>query len=216
VFRFCPILQLPEAGDKIGEFLDGKHFIDGWSGVGSPSHSRILPTVLQSGFTQDRLFGASWFAFAVACQVSRPLCRSDQNSSGHRGFYLQASNESVSLLVAGYNYYSHWTVLLKGLSPFGMPASVAAPSRSRPHDDPVRYPTYRARIEGGRDAKLPQPCDALRNDTLSFYFKPGPPNRRYPPIHHLQARCVSPRPSERSQVFQEAEGTARSLGPRPR
>jgi len=29
-------------------------------------------------FTQGRLFGAFWFAFAAACQVARPLCRSDQ------------------------------------------------------------------------------------------------------------------------------------------
>jgi hypothetical protein len=42
-------------------------------------------------FTQGPLFGASWFAFAAACQVARPLCRSDQNSSGQRGFYSQAS-----------------------------------------------------------------------------------------------------------------------------
>ena len=78
-------------------------------------------------FTQGRLFGASWFAFAAACQVARPLCRSDRSSSGHRGFYLQASDESVALLAAGYNYDSHWTVLSKGLSPFGMTPSVAAP-----------------------------------------------------------------------------------------
>src|SRR5882762_281505 len=78
-------------------------------------------------FTQGRLFGASWFAFAAACQVARPLCRSDQNSSGHRDFYLQASDESVTLLAAGYNYDSHWTVLSQGLSPFGMTTSVAAP-----------------------------------------------------------------------------------------
>ncbi len=78
-------------------------------------------------FTQGRLFGASWFAFATACQVARPLCRSDQSSSGHRDFYLQASDESVTLLAAGYNYDSYWTILSKGLSPFGMTASVAAP-----------------------------------------------------------------------------------------
>jgi len=30
-------------------------------------------------FTQGRHFGASWFAFATACQVARPLCESDQN-----------------------------------------------------------------------------------------------------------------------------------------
>ena len=88
--------------------------------LGSPDNPAIR-------FTQGRLFGASWFAFAAACQVARPLCRSDQSSSGHRDFYLQASDESVTLLAAGYNYDSHWTVLSKGLSPFGMTASVAAP-----------------------------------------------------------------------------------------
>ncbi len=88
--------------------------------LGSPDYPAIR-------FTQGRLFGASWFAFATACQVARPLCRSDQSSSGHRDFYLQASDESVTLLAAGYNYDSHWTVLSKGLSPFGMTASVAAP-----------------------------------------------------------------------------------------
>ena len=88
--------------------------------LGSPDYPAIR-------FTQGRLFGASWFAFAAACQVARPLCRSDRSSSGHRDFYLQASNESVTLLAAGYNYDSYWTVLSKGLSPFGMTASVAAP-----------------------------------------------------------------------------------------
>ena len=88
--------------------------------LGSPDYPAIR-------FTQGRLFGASWFAFAAACQVARPLCRSDQSASGHRGFYLQASDESVTLLAAGYNYDSHWNVLSKGLAPFGMTASVAAP-----------------------------------------------------------------------------------------
>ena len=37
------------------------------------------------------------------------------------------SDESVTLLAAGYDYDSHWTVLSMGLSPFGMTASVAAP-----------------------------------------------------------------------------------------
>ena len=87
--------------------------------LGSPNYPAIR-------FTQGRLFGASWFAFAAACQVARPLCRSDQSSSGHRDFYLQASDESVTLLAAGYNYDSLWTFLSKGLSPFGMTASVAA------------------------------------------------------------------------------------------
>ena len=41
--------------------------------------------------------------------------------------HFQASDESVTLLAAGYNYDSYWIVLSKGLSPFGMTASVAAP-----------------------------------------------------------------------------------------
>ena len=48
-----------------------------------------------------------------------PCADLTRNCSGHRGFYLQASDESVTLLAAGYNYDSHWTVLSKGLSPFG-------------------------------------------------------------------------------------------------
>ena len=86
--------------------------------LGSPDYPAIR-------FTQGRLFGASWFAFATVCQVARPLCRSDQSISGHRDFYLQASDESVTLLAAGYNYDSHWTVLSMGLSPIGVTTSVA-------------------------------------------------------------------------------------------
>ena len=42
-------------------------------------------------------------------------------------FYFQASNGSVALPVAGYDYNSDWTPLLAGLSPAGMAASFAAP-----------------------------------------------------------------------------------------
>src|SRR3954463_15182720 len=43
------------------------------------------------------------------------------------GFYIQASDGSVTLPVAGYDYNSLWTPLLAGLSPAGMAASLAAP-----------------------------------------------------------------------------------------
>src|SRR3954451_9089467 len=36
------------------------------------------------------------------------------------GFYIQASGGSVALPAAGYDYNSHWTPLLAGLSPAGM------------------------------------------------------------------------------------------------
>ena len=59
-----------------------------------------------------------------------PCANLTRISSGHRDFYLQASDESVTLLAAGYNYDSHWNVLSKGLAPFGMTASVAAPKHA--------------------------------------------------------------------------------------
>ncbi len=79
--------------------------------------SSALPTVLLSASSRADFSELHRFAFAAACQVARPLCRSDQNYSGQRDFYFQASDESVTLLVAGYNYDSHWTVLSMGLSP---------------------------------------------------------------------------------------------------
>jgi hypothetical protein len=50
--------------------------------------------------------------------------------SAPEGFYFQASNGSVALPVAGYDYNSDWTPLLAGLSPAGMAASLAAPDRA--------------------------------------------------------------------------------------
>ena len=47
--------------------------------------------------------------------------------SAPEGFYFQASNGSVALPVAGYDYNSDWTPLLAGLSPAEMAASLAAP-----------------------------------------------------------------------------------------
>ena len=47
--------------------------------------------------------------------------------SAPEGFYFQASNGSVALPVAGYIYNSDWTLLLTGLSPVGIAASLAAP-----------------------------------------------------------------------------------------
>src|SRR3954463_4029637 len=59
-----------------------------------------------------------------------PLDGSDRVSPATGGFYIQASGGSVALPVAGYDYNSHWTPLLVGLSPAGMAASLAAPDRA--------------------------------------------------------------------------------------
>src|SRR3974377_1332845 len=68
-------------------------------------------------------------AFATACQVARPPVRIRPIRLAHGGFYFQASNGSVTLPVAGYNYNSDWTPLLAGLAPAGMAASLAARSK---------------------------------------------------------------------------------------
>ena len=67
------------------------------------------------------------YTFATACPVARPPVRIRPICSATEGFYFQASNGSVSLAVAGYDYNSDWTPLLAGLSPAGMAASLAAP-----------------------------------------------------------------------------------------
>jgi hypothetical protein len=65
-------------------------------------------------------------AFATACQVARSPVRIRPIDSAPGSFYFQASNGSVALPVAGYDYNSDWTPLLAGLSPAGMAASLAA------------------------------------------------------------------------------------------
>jgi hypothetical protein len=85
-------------------------------------NASALPTFLQIRFTQGRHFGASWFVFAAACQVACPLCGPNQFR-----FYFQAFDESVTLLAAGFDYGSFWTVLPMGLPPIGTTASLAAP-----------------------------------------------------------------------------------------
>jgi hypothetical protein len=58
-----------------------------------------------------------------------PLDGSDWDTSpATGGFYFQASNGSVALPAAGYNYDSNWTPLSAGLAPAGMAASFAAPT----------------------------------------------------------------------------------------
>jgi len=56
-----------------------------------------------------------------------PPCTDPTGFPAVGDFYYQASNGSVALPVAGYNYNSDWTPLLMGLAPTGMAASLAAP-----------------------------------------------------------------------------------------
>src|SRR3954466_5669265 len=71
------------------------------------------------GFTGSRLLRP--------VRLLAPLDGLDQVSPAPGDFYIQASGGSVALPAAGYDYNSHWTPLLAGLSPAGMAASLAAP-----------------------------------------------------------------------------------------
>ena len=73
----------------------------------------------------------------------------------HRGFYIQAFHESVSFLVTGYHYDSHWTVLSVGLSPTGMSASFAA-LEPDVRNDRIRLSE---KVSRGRPRETARPCD---------------------------------------------------------
>src|SRR5262245_4676548 len=90
----------------------------------APRHSRSSRNPFHAGHVSR---GFLVRAFAAACQVARPPVRIRPICSASEGFYFQASNGSVALPVAGYDYNSDWTPLLAGLAPAGMAASLAAP-----------------------------------------------------------------------------------------
>src|SRR5215218_5394574 len=101
----------------------------------SPRSERLgTPKIPAIRFTRGSSFEASLVRVCYGLSgCSPPLDGSDRVSPATGGFYIQASDGSVTLPVAGYDYNSNWTPLLAGLSPAGMAASLAAP-------DQIGYP----------------------------------------------------------------------------
>src|SRR6266446_3746783 len=95
----------------------------------SPRSEQLgTPNPPRNPFHAGQVFrGFPIHAFATACQVARSPVRIRPTRSAPGSFYFQASNGSVALPVAGYDYNSDWTPLLAGLSPARMAASLAAP-----------------------------------------------------------------------------------------
>src|ERR1700730_6389255 len=90
--------------------------------------SSALPILPAIRFTRGKYFGASRFTHLLRpAKLLAPLYGSDRHARPPGSFYFQASNGSVALPVAGYDYNSDWTPLLAGLSPARMAASLAAP-----------------------------------------------------------------------------------------
>jgi hypothetical protein len=85
-----------------------------------------LPSALQSVSRRPKISGLPGSLLLRPVKLLAPCTDLTRISPSHRGFYFQASVESVTLLAAGYNYDSPWTVLSMGLAPIGMTSSLAA------------------------------------------------------------------------------------------
>src|SRR3954470_24610928 len=89
-----------------------------------------LPTLPQSVSRGARFRGFTGSPLLRPVRLLAPLDGSDRVSPATGGFSIQASDGSVILPLAGYDYNSNWTPLLAGLSPAGRAASLAAPDPS--------------------------------------------------------------------------------------
>src|SRR3954469_23035762 len=99
----------------------------------SPRSERLgTPNTPAIRFTRDPVFEASLVRVCYGLSGCSPPWTDRTKFPWSTGdFYIQASGGSVALPAAGYDYNSHWTPLLAGLSPAGMAASLAAPDRTR-------------------------------------------------------------------------------------
>jgi hypothetical protein len=102
----------------------------------SPFDHRLgTPDIPAIRFTREADFVASLVRFRYGLPDGSPPCADRTGNAPALGdFYFQASDGSVTLPVAGYNYNSDWTPLSAGLSPAGMATSFAArscPARGR-------------------------------------------------------------------------------------
>jgi hypothetical protein len=74
-----------------------------------------LPTIPQIRFPRVFHFVASLVRFPLRpVRLLAPLHGSNRVAPASEGFYVQAFNESVALLVAGYDYNSNWTSSVGG------------------------------------------------------------------------------------------------------
>src|SRR3954471_10708108 len=110
-----------------------------------------------------------------------PLDGSDRVSPATGGFYIQASDGSVTLPVAGYDYNSLWTPLLAGLSPAGMTASLAAPDLAS-----SRWPRAPpGHVIGGYLVRTPSPLNC-RYQTIFITRHFASCTRRFRRLRHRQ------------------------------
>src|SRR4051794_37341148 len=127
----------------------------------SPRSERLgTPNTPAIRFARDPVFEASLVRICYGLSgCSPPWTDRTKFPWPTGGFYIQASDGSVTLPAAGYDYNSNWTPLLAGLSPAGMAASLAAPN---PNGEPVPpafedgTPTGKGSLLGGLEPGLSQ------------------------------------------------------------
>src|SRR5262249_8784706 len=97
-----------------------RHWPSPWTKeLGTPNSPAIR-------FMRGTVFAATLVRNCYGLSGCWPPCTDLTGLPANGGFYFQAFDGSVPLLVAGYNYNSVWTPLLAGLPPAGMAASLAA------------------------------------------------------------------------------------------
>ncbi len=163
----------------------------------SPRSEQLgTPNPPRNPFHAGQVFrGFPIHAFATACQVARSPVRIRPTRSALESFYFQASNGSVALPVAGYDYNSDWTPLLAGLSPARMAASLAAP------DPDLTLSRHPARAIARRLPPSAEPSGSSRYDPV------GPSSTAM--THPLRSTGITPlqhyyeavRPSPAHQYF---------------
>ena len=97
----------------------------------SPFDHRLgTPDIPAIRFTREADFVASLVRFRYGLPGCSPPCTDQTATSSPRGLLLPGFQRISLPPVAGYDYNSGWTLLLAGLSPAGMAASLAARSKT--------------------------------------------------------------------------------------
>src|SRR3979411_3130719 len=161
----------------------------------SPRSEQLgTPNPPRSPFHAGQVFrGFPIYAFATAYQVARSPVRIRPIRSALESFYFQASNRSVALPVAGYDYNSDWTPLLAGLSPAGMASRLAPP------DPDVTLSRHPARATARRLPPSAEPSGSSRFDPVgpsSTAMTRPLRSTGITPLHHYYG-AVRPSPAHR-------------------
>jgi len=89
-------------------------FLDSDIGLHRDLSGSALPFILPSVSSRARISGLTGSHSLRPVRSLAPLTDLTRISPGHRGFYIQAFHESVTLLAAGHHYDSYWTSSVGG------------------------------------------------------------------------------------------------------